>query len=85
MWAGFGHWSGVRTLYVMHSAAPLCLAVLGFLPLARVGAGGQMGAAGAGGPFVYQWWRGPCFGLSVLSVRNWGILTGLAFRISGTD
>ena len=48
-----GHWSGVRTLYVMHSGALLCLAFVGFLPLAMVEAGGQMEASGAGGPFVY--------------------------------
>ena len=53
MWAGSGHWLGVRTLYVMHSGAPLCLASVGFLPLAMVEAGGQMGASGTGGPFVY--------------------------------
>ena len=47
------HWSGVRTLYVMHSGAPLCLAFVGFLPLAMVEAGGQMEASGAGDPFVY--------------------------------
>ena len=49
VWAGSGHWSGVRTLYVM-SFVP---GVVGFLPLAVVEAGGQMGASGAGGPFVY--------------------------------
>ena len=37
----------------MHSGVPLCLALVGFLPLAMVEAGGQMGASGAGGPFVY--------------------------------
>ena len=36
----------VRTLYVIHSGAPLCLALVGFLPLAMVEAGGQMGASG---------------------------------------
>ena len=51
--AGSGHWPGVRTLYVMHSGAPLCLVLVGFLPLAMVEAGGQMGASGAGGLFVY--------------------------------
>ena len=50
MWAGSGHLSEVRTLYVMHSGAPLCLALVGFLPLAMVEAGGQMEASGAGGP-----------------------------------
>ena len=30
--------------------ALLCLALVGFLPLAMVEAGGQMGASGAGGP-----------------------------------
>ena len=53
MWAGSGHWSAIRTLYVMHSRAPLCLALLGFLPLAMVEAGGQMRASSAGGSFVY--------------------------------
>ena len=49
-----GHWLGVRTLCIMHSGAPLCLAFVGFLPLAMVvEAGGQMEASGAGGPFVY--------------------------------
>ena len=38
---------------VMHSGAPLCLALVRFLPLAMVEAGGQMGASDAGGPFVY--------------------------------
>ena len=56
MWADSGHWSGVRTLYVMHSGAPLYLALVGFLPLAMVEGGGQMGASGAGGPFVYTFW-----------------------------
>ena len=37
----------------MHSGVPLCLALVGFLPLAMVEASGQMGASGAGGPFVY--------------------------------
>ena len=46
MWAGSGHLSGVRTLYVMHSGAPLCLELVGFLPLAMVEAGGKMGASG---------------------------------------
>ena len=55
MCAGSGHWSGVGTVYVMHSGVPLCLAWVGFLPLAMVGAGGQMRASGAGGPFVYLW------------------------------
>ena len=58
MWAGSGHWFGERTLNVMHSGVPLCLALVGFLPLAVAGAGGQMGGLG--------WW-GPCFGLSVWS------------------
>ena len=53
--AGSGHWSGVGTLYVMHSGVPLCLALVGFLPLGMVGAGGQMGASGAEGPIVYLW------------------------------
>ena len=53
MWAGSGYWSGARTLYVMHSAAPLCLAFVGFLPLAMVEAGGLKEASGAGGPFEY--------------------------------
>ena len=65
MWAGSGHWSGVGTLNVMHSVVPLCLASVGFLPLAEVGAGGQVGVSGVGGPCVYLWWWGPCFGLSV--------------------
>ena len=37
----------------MHTGAPLCLALVGFFPLAMVEAGGKMGASGAGGPFVY--------------------------------
>ena len=45
MWAGSGHWSGVRTFYVMHAGAPLLPALVGFfLPLAMVEAGGQMAA-----------------------------------------
>ena len=59
---------------------------MGVLPLAMVEGGGQMGASGAGVPLCIS---GDgvlnCFGLSVLSVRQWGILTGLAFRLSGTD
>ena len=45
--------------------APWCLAFVG-LPLAMVEAGGQMEASGAGGPFVYWWLWGPCFGLCVV-------------------
>ena len=30
VWAGSGHWSGVMTVYVMHSGAHLCLALVGF-------------------------------------------------------
>ena len=30
-----GHWSGVRTLYVMHSGAPLCLAFVGLRLVGR--------------------------------------------------
>ena len=37
----------VGTLNVMHSGVPLCLVLVGFLPLPMVGAGGEMGAAGA--------------------------------------
>ena len=37
----------------MHSGAPLLPALVGFLPIAMVEAGGQMRASGAGGPFVY--------------------------------
>ena len=43
------------TLYVINSGVPLCLALVGFLPLAMLGADGQMGNSGAGGPFVYLW------------------------------
>ena len=50
MCASSGHWSGVGTLYVMHPVVPLCLALVGLLPLAMVGAAGQMGTSGAGGP-----------------------------------
>ena len=50
VWAGSGHWSGVGTLNVMHSGVPLCLALVGFLPLAVVGAGGQMGPQALGVP-----------------------------------
>ena len=71
MWAGSNHLSEVRTLYVMHSGAPLCLALVGFLPLAMVEAGGQMGASGAGGPLRISGDWGPCFGLFVLSVGHW--------------
>ena len=46
MWAGSGHWLGIRTLYLIHPGAPLCLALVGCLPLAMVEAGGQMGALG---------------------------------------
>ena len=60
VWAGSGHWSRVGTLNIMHSGVPLCLATVGFLPLAMVEAGGQMGALGAGSPRVYLWWWGPC-------------------------
>ena len=82
---GSGHWSGAGTLNVMHSGVLMCRALAGFLPLAVVGAGGQIEASGAGGPFVYLWWWGSCFGLSVWSGGYWGILAGLAFTLSGTD
>ena len=49
MWAGSGHWSGVGTLNV-NSEVPLSLALMGFLPLAVVASGGQMGALGTGVP-----------------------------------
>ena len=39
----------------MHSGVPLCLASVGFLPLAVVEAGGQMGTLRAAGPRVYLW------------------------------
>ena len=38
MWDGSGHWLGVGTLNVMHFGVPLCLALVGFSPLAMVGA-----------------------------------------------
>ena len=56
-----------------------------FLPLAVVVVGGQMEASDAGGPCMHLWWGGPCFGLSLWSGGHWGILAGLAFRLSGTD
>ena len=61
--AGSGHWSGIGTLNVMHSRVLLCLALVGFLPLAVVGAGGQMEASVAGGSIMHLWWWSPCFGL----------------------
>ena len=84
MWAVSGHWSGVGTFDIMHSGVPLCLALVGFSPLALVGAGGQMGTSRAG-VRVYFWWWVPCFGLSVWSAGQCDILAGLAFRLSGTD
>ena len=60
MWVGSGHWSRVETHDIMHSGVPLCLALVGFLPLAMVEAGRMIGALGAGAPRVYLWWRGPC-------------------------
>ena len=59
VWAGFGYWAGGRTLIVTHSGVPLCVALVGLLPLVVVGAGGQTGALGAGGPCVYLWWWEP--------------------------
>ena len=85
MWAGSGHWLGVRTFNVTHSGVPLCLVLVGFLPLAVLRAGGQMEASGPGDPCVYLSRWGPCFGLSEWSGGHWGILAGLAFRLSGTD
>ena len=57
---------------------------MGFLPLAMVEAGGQMEASGAGVPLCISG-DGVLVLVSLLSVRHWGILTGLAFRLSGTD
>ena len=84
VWAGSGHWSRVGTLNNMHSGVPLCLALVGSLPLAVVGAGGQMGPWALGGPCVFVV-VGSLFGLSAGSGGHWGILAGLAFRLSETD
>ena len=80
-----GHWSGVTTLYVMHSGRLLCaLRLWGFClwPLLRLV--GRWRPRALGVPLCIRG-DGVLVLVSVLSVRHWGILTGLAFRLSGTD
>ena len=80
-----GHWSGVRTLYVMHSGRLLCaLRLWGFCLWPWLKLVGRWRPRALGVPLCISG-DGVLVLVSVLSVRHWGILTGLAFRLSGTD